>query len=347
MRRKPKIPRTRHDLLVRFVFGRPKAAAIEMRHAFPPAVLAELDLDSLERVSSSFARPRRGPLDSDLLFSVDLRGPMPPDRTDPYSIYVSLDHHSNPDHLFPWRSHVYTGEIWGRHIADHSPPRPRRLAFVLPLVLAQYPARNMPTRLSDLFDLPDQVRATFGAPFEAVIYVDDLSRSVLDDPVADEGHLALVEITRTLLHAYRNPHALDDPRLATLGPLFDTVLRCFGTREVEELLSYVLHVFGEGSPIVAMIMETLGRAVKEVYVTMAEKLRAEGRKEGHKQGRKEGRVAAKAEDVLYVLRRRQGSVPAAVRQRVLATEDERLLQRWLDRALVAGSVDEVFEPLDS
>ena len=113
----------------------------------------------------------------------------------------------------------------------------------------------------------------FGVPFEAVIHLDDLSRSVLDDPVADEGHLALVEITRTLLYAYRNPRALDDPRIATLGPLFDTVLRCFGTREVEELLSYVLHVFGEGSPIVTMIMETLGRAVKEMYVTMAEKLR--------------------------------------------------------------------------
>lgn len=201
----------------------------------------------------------------------------------------------------------------------------------------------MPTRLSDIFDLPDHVREAFGAPFEASVYIDDLSGSVLDDPVADEGHLALVEITRTLLYAYRNPRALQDPRLATLGPLFDTVLRCFGKHEVEELLSYVLHVFGEGSPIVAIIMETLGRAVKEMYVTLADKLRAEGRKEG----RVEGRIAAKAEDVLYVLRRRQGSVPSAVRKRVLATDDERLLQRWLDRALIAGSVDEVFDPLDA
>lgn len=197
----------------------------------------------------------------------------------------------------------------------------------------------MPTRLSDIFDLPDHVREAFGAPFEASVYIDDLSGSVLDDPVADEGHLALVEITRTLLYAYRNPRALQDPRLATLGPLFDTVLRCFGKHEVEELLSYVLHVFGEGSPIVAIIMETLGRAVKEMYVTLADKLRAEGRKEG--------RVAAKAEDVLYVLRHRQGSVPSAVRKRVLATDDEGLLQRWFDRALIAGSIDEVFEPLDA
>jgi hypothetical protein len=337
------IPRTRHDLLVRFAFGRPKATAVEMRHALPPAVLAELDLRSLARVSSSYARPRRGPLDSDLLFTVGLRRPNRRRRTKPDSIYFCLDHQSSLDQLFPWRAHVYTGEIWGWHVAAHSPPRPRTLPFILPLVLAQHPARNLPTRLSDILELPEHVRDAFGAPFEAVVHVDDLSGSVLDDPVADAGHIALVEITRTLLYAYRNRGAINDPRLVTLGPLFDTVLRCFGSREVEELLSYVLHVFGERSPIVAIIRETLGKAVKEMYVTLADKLRAEGRKEGHK----EGRVSAKAEDVLHVLRHRQGSIPAAVRRRVLATVDERLLQRWFDRAIVAGSVEEVFEPLDA
>lgn len=363
VRSKPTIPRTRHDLLVRFVLGRPKATVIEMRHALPPAVLAELDLDTLARVSSSYARPRRGPLDSDLLFTVSLRAPERSRRAERPSIYVSLDHQSSPDQLFPWRSHVYTGEVWGRHIAAHSPPRPSRLPFVLPLVLTQHPARNLPTRLSDILDVPDRVRAVLGTPFEAVVHVDDLRGSVLGDPVADPGHLALVEITRTLLYAYRNPRAVDDPRLATLGTLFDTVLRCLGSRDVEELLAYVLHVFGEGSPVVATIVQTLGRAVKEMYVTLADKLRAEGRKEGRKEGRAEGRkagraegrkvgraegrAAAKAEAVLDVLRHRYGSVPAAVRKRVRATADERLLQRWFDRALVAGSIDEVLEPLDA
>jgi hypothetical protein len=339
VRPKPAIPRTRHDLLVRFVFGRPKATVIEMRHALPSTVLDELDLDTLARVSSSYARPRRGPLDSDLLFTVRLRGFMGSSRIERPSIYFSLDHQSNPDRLFPWRSHVYTGELWGRHIEAHSPPRLTSLPFVLPLVLVQHPARNLPTRLSDILDVPDHVREAFGAPFEAVVHIDDLSGSVLDDPVADPGHLALVEITRALLFAYRNPRALEDPRLARLGPLFDTVLRCFGRDEVEELLAYVLHVFGERSPIVAIIIRTLGRAVKEMYVTLADKLRAEGRKEG--------RASATAEAVLAVLRHRYGSVPAGVRRRVLATVDERRLQRWLGRALSAGSLEEVLGSLEA
>ncbi len=309
-----------------------------------------LDLDSLASVSASYARPRRGPLDSDLLFTVNLReparlgltasvrAPAPAGRTPkPSSIYFCLDHESSLDHLFPWRSHVYNGELWGRHIDAHSPPRPRTLPFIVSLLLAQHPARNTPTRLSDIIALPEFAREAFGAPPEPVIYVDDLRRSVLDDPVADAGHLALVEITRTLLFAYRNPGARADPRIETLGPLFDIVLASFGRREVEELFAYVLHVFGERSTLVAIIQRTLGRAVKEVYVTIADKLRAEGRKEG--------RAGAKAEAVLWVLRYRLGPVPAAVRQRVITTTDEGLLRRWFHRAMTAGSLEEVFLPL--
>lgn len=343
------------------MYGRPKAVAIELRHTLPPAVLAELDLDTLALESSAHARPSRGPLDSDLLFTVRLRG------LEPCSIYVSLDHQSGPDHLFPWRTHVYTGEVWGRYVRAHTPPRPRRLPFVLPVLIAQYPARDVPTRLSEILELPERVREAFGTPFEARIHVADLRRSVLDDPIADPGHLALVEITRTLLYVYENPGAIHDPRLSRLGPLFDTVLDYFGPLEVKELLSYVVDVFGEGSPIFAIIMDTLGRAVKEVYVTVADKLRAEGRKEGRaagrkegravgrkegraagrKEGRKEGRAAAMAAALLKMLRHRLGPIPAMVRRRVLATADEALLQRWFDRALVAASLDEVFLPLDA
>jgi hypothetical protein len=216
---------------------------------------------------------------------------------------------------------------------------------------AQHLARNIPTRLSDIIHVPDRVRDVFGAPYEARVFLDDLSASVLDDPVADAGHIALVEVARALLYAYKNPSAHAEARLATLGPLFDTILDCFGSDEVEELLSYVFDVFGEGSPIFAIIISTLGKAVEEVYMTMADKLRAEGieqgRRDGIEAGRKQGRAAAKAEVLLGLLDHRTGLVPQAVRERVLATDDESLLQRWLDRALTAASLEAVFQPLDA
>jgi hypothetical protein len=328
-------PRTRHDALMRHVFGRPKAAAIEFRHVLPPEILGELDLGSLAISSSAYRRPSRAPLDSDLVFTAMLHGP---EGSEPCSIDMMLDHQSNPDELMPWRAHVYSGELWGRHVAAQ-PRRPRRLPFIIPVLLLQYPARNTPTRLSDIMDIPDRLRVTFGTPFETKLYVDDLSRSVLDDPVADPGHLALVEITRTLLYAYKNPEAIHDPRIPTLGPLFDIVLDCFGPGEIEELMSYVVDVLGEDSPAFAMIVRTLSKAVEEVFVTVADKLRAEGRAEG--------RVGATAEALLRVLGHRAGAVSTLVRERVLGTADERILQRWFDRALTADSVEEVFQPLDA
>jgi hypothetical protein len=77
--------------------------------------------------------------------------------------------------------------------------------------------------------------------------------------VADAGHLALVEITRALLYAYKNQDALTELRLAKLAPLFDTVLDHFGSADIEELLSYVVHVFGEGSVVRPCVHGGVGR----------------------------------------------------------------------------------------
>jgi hypothetical protein len=321
------------------VFARPKAAAIEFRHVLPPEIVAELDLDTLAISSSAYRRPSRTPLDSDLVFTVRLRCP---EGTEPCSIDMMLDHQSNPDELYPWRAHVYVGELWGRHVAAQD-RRPRQLTFVVPVLMRQHPARDTPTRLSDILRLPDHVRGIFGTPFETKLYVDDLRGSVLDDPVADPGHLALVEIARTLLCAYKNPDAVHDPRIPTLGPLFDTVLDCFGPGEIEEILSYAIHVLGEGSPILGMITSTLNKAVAEMFVSYADKLRADGRAEGLI----EGSAIATARALLRVLDHRTGPVPSFVRERVLATADEQLLERWFDRALSARSVEEVFQPLDA
>jgi len=56
----------------------------------------------------------------------------------------------------------------------------------------------------------------------------------------------------------------------------------------------------------------------------------------------EGRAAGKAEVLLEVLEHRDLVVPRQVRERVLSTRDEPLIQRWLGRAFTAVSLEEVF-----
>ncbi len=59
--------------------------------------------------------------------------------------------------------------------------------------------------------------------------------------------------------------------------------------------------------------------------------------------RDEGRIEKQAADVLTVLRARGIAVPAAARKRILAEKDLERLERWLKKAAIATSLDEVID----
>ena len=60
-------------------------------------------------------------------------------------------------------------------------------------------------------------------------------------------------------------------------------------------------------------------------------------------GRDEGRAEARVRDVLAVLRVRGIAVPDVARERILAEKDPIRLERWLERAILAGSIAEVID----
>jgi hypothetical protein len=71
--------------------------------------------------------------------------------------------------------------------------------------------------------------------------------------------------------------------------------------------------------------------------------RKEGRDEGRTEGRKEGRAEEAARAVLTALRVRGVAVPNAARERILAQKDPSLLERWLEKAIVAASLGEILD----
>jgi hypothetical protein len=71
--------------------------------------------------------------------------------------------------------------------------------------------------------------------------------------------------------------------------------------------------------------------------------KAEARAEGRAEGRTEGRAERGAAAVLVVLRVRGIAVPEAARERILAQKDEEQLERWLEKAAVAKSIEEVID----
>ncbi|HET9212696.1 MAG TPA: hypothetical protein VFR03_19985 [Thermoanaerobaculia bacterium] len=73
----------------------------------------------------------------------------------------------------------------------------------------------------------------------------------------------------------------------------------------------------------------------EYQSDFAKKYVAQGRAEG----RTEGRTEEAAHALLTVLRARGLAVPEAARERILSQKDPERLERWLERAVVAASVD--------
>ena len=57
----------------------------------------------------------------------------------------------------------------------------------------------------------------------------------------------------------------------------------------------------------------------------------------------EGKAETRADSVLTVLRVRGIAVPDAARERILAQRDLEQLKRWLEKAIVASSIGEVFD----
>lgn len=338
----PTEPRDVHDRLIKHVYARKEAFAVELRHVLPVRLLARLDWESLERRSTELTDERLRGRIPDLHFSIDYI-----EDAQRWPLHLPVEHHSKHARWFPLRSIVCAGEIWLEYLRDH--PKATTLPVILPFFIGQHPARNTPTRLSSILGCPPGMRKILPSPIEAIAVVDDLSGSVLDDPGADPAIVALVELARAFLRAYDRPESLTEARLTELVPLFDVLLsqdEPLASNDVRALWTYVVHAFEASSPVRRVIETTIQGRARQMYTTIAESWFADGEAAGRAAGLADGRAAGLAEAVLRALELRWGSVPDAVRQRVSSRRDEPQLQRWFDRVLTAGSAEEALDGLD-
>ena len=114
------------------------------------------------------------------------------------------------------------------------------------------------------------------------------------------------------------------------------------TRDLRALLTYV-HAFDESSPVHGLIARALRGRSRRMFTSIADALVAKGERRGEKRGRRAGLSEGLAQAVLGVLASRSFRVPASVRRRVSSSGDEHQLRRWLERAVTAESLDDVFD----
>ena len=78
-----------------------------------------------------------------------------------------------------------------------------------------------------------------------------------------------------------------------------------------------------------------------MQMTWAEKVEKKGRKEGHEEGLKEGLLEGKREALLRQLETKFGPLPEEMISRVRAVQSLPELDSYLDRVLVAASLEDM------
>ena len=317
---------TPHDALFKYVFKQPEHAEGELRHVLPRAVTDRMDWNTLQLEEGSFVDDELRERHADLLYSVQLAGR-------PALLYVLLEHKSDSDPTTPLQLLVYITRIWQRFRDEH--PDARKLPPIVPVVVHHSDIGwTGCTDLLDLVDLDDETRRLLDRhlpSFELVLH--DLSREseqeLRERTASALGRLALFCLKRArhsgdlLEELDRWTRAVREVRDAAngahaLGAVLWHILK-FQNPPQEALRRFLTAAIG---PRVEEAMTSYADQIGEEYL---EKGRAEGR----------------AEALLRLLGTRFGEVTDAVGDRVhRASMDQ--LDGWLDRVLIANSLEEVF-----
>ena len=255
-----------NDGFFKAVFSQPEHATAFFKSHLPPAIAAKIDWPSLVFLPGSFVKSSLQQVHSDLLFSV---------RSGEREtlLYLLFEHQSTPDPAMPLRLLGYVTEIFTQHHKAHGFPLPP----VLPFVFHQGPdAWNISTAFEDLFELPAELAANLL-------------------PFLPKFHHALLDLTR-----FDPETEEDDTRLRVVLQLMKLarqkeLLRFFrwlagvSARDLPDsllglMLLYALH--SDSDLDAKGIYHTLSSnpELEKNTMSVAEKLKAEGRVEGRVEG---------------------------------------------------------------
>jgi predicted transposase/invertase (TIGR01784 family) len=262
-----------NDGFFKAIFSQPQHATAFFKSHLPAEIVAQIDWPSLAVVPGSFIKSNLQKLHSDLLFSFRIgeRETM---------LYLLFEHQSTPDPAMPLRLLGYLTEIFTRHHQDHGFPLPP----VLPFVFHQGPQTwHLSTQFESLFELPEDLAASllpFLPRFQHALL--DLTRC---DPASEESDTQL-RVVLQLMKLARQKELLRFFQWLAQIPAHD-----LPDNLLSLMLLYALHSDSDLDAKGIYHTLTTNPELEKNIMSVAEKLKAEGRVEG----RAEGRVAGQAE----------------------------------------------------
>ena len=259
-----------HDGFFKAVFSEPERATAFFKSHLPAEIVAQIAWPSLTFVPGSFVKTSLAQLHSDLLFSVRIG-----DRET--LLYLLFEHQSTPDPAMPLRLLAYLTEIFTRHHKTHGLPLPP----VLPLVFHQGPETwDISTQFEALFELPENLAAAL-LPF-----LPRFQHALLDltlfDPATEESDTQIRVVLQLMKLARQKEILRYFPWLASIP----TTNLPQGLLEL--LLLYAFHSDSDLDAREIYLSLDTNPDLKKNIMSVAEKLKAEGRVEGLVAGQEKG-----------------------------------------------------------
>ncbi len=324
-----------HDAYFRESFGRAEIAQDFLRVHLPDAVLAEVDLDSLEISKDTYVASNLRAVFSDLVYRVRWRG-------QPLTVYVLFEHKSRPEHWTQLQILRYLAAEGDAYRKQKR--RARFLPPVLPLVIYHGKRRwRVPKTFHELISPLSPELAPYVPNFTYVLV--DLSPQG-DAQVKGKVLTRLVQLAMRGIFSGAPVERLTEllalialiEDRTTAMEILESLLRYYvqGTREVDEPTACaLLQQHSDGDPIMQTFIERYIEQGKQQGLELGLE---RGRTEGRQAGRLEGRLEGQAAILLRQIDRKFGTPSAAVQQ-LIASADQDTLLRWSDRILTAESID--------
>lgn len=317
-----------HDRLFHGVFAGAAQAAALIRGLLPSAVVDRLDFGHFIPASGTVVGADLSGRAPDRVFETRLGGW-------PAFIRLVVEHQCTSPVLMPVRVAGSAIRVIERSTRESGGSGGVPLVVTIVVYHGDRPW-TAPLRLSEMTGVPEAMR-TFLAPVlpDVGYFLVDL-RGIPEEEIM-RGVGALDAWAALTLLAMKAAYVLD---VVARFPAWKEVIRevAEGPGGIERL-AFVLCYLAEIHDHLALedlkrvLDRELGPEAEVALVTLAERLRKEGEARGETRG--------KAEALLRLLRSRFGSVPAGIGDRLKEAAVPEL-DRWLDRVLDAGTLDDVF-----
>ena len=303
-----------NDGYFKAVFSDPKHAALFFQSHLPRDIVEHAEWATLALVPGSFVKQSLQQAHSDLLFTVTVSGRET-------LLYLLFEHQTTVDPTMPLRVLGYVLEILQTYHKQNGLPLPP----VLPFVLHQGPERwTVSPEFSDLFDLPTDLAAAL------LPYLPKFRHALLDlsqsDPARDETHDEL----RLVMQLMKLARTKD---VAGFLKWFNTEAQRRGWQVSQSLIllsyTYVLHAD------TAIDLDQIARSLeyttqhKEPIMSLAQRLKAEGRIEALIEGRSEGILLGVARTKVQMLERMLQQ-PVTSEEAIAALSLVELEQRFIE-----------------